>query len=82
MQGVSQRLCRAGLHHSRKLSDVKTGAEGTITVAGNNGHHHLRVCSQSRKTLIQFSHHLRMQDIQRRIGQPNNGQRGFFFQTN
>ena len=65
-----------------KFLDVETGAKRSLTVAGDDGHLHFRVVGQPRKARRQFLHHLRVQHVQRRVGQRNDGERAFLVQAN
>jgi hypothetical protein len=60
MQLLSQCFGAAWRHQAGKFFDVKTGTKGTLPLAGDDGHPHLRIAGKRSKTFPQFSHHLRM----------------------
>ena len=82
MQPTGQLLGPARRQQAGKFLDVKAGAEGPLAVAGDDGHPHLRVVGQPGEARRQFLHHLRVQHVQRRIGERNDGQRAFLVQAN
>ena len=82
MQPLGQFLGSTGRQQARKFLDVEAGAKGPLTRAGDNRHQHLRVIGQPGETHCQFFHHLRVQHVQRRVGERNDCERAFLVQAN